>query len=75
MVILEGEDYQNREALRVHFLERSAEICAFAKEPWEKIRASVGVATYDPTIDKSANDVITHADHLMYINKRERKKS
>lgn len=75
MVILEGEDYQNREALRVHFLERSAEICAFAKEPWEKIRASVGVATYDPTNDKSANDVITHADHLMYINKRERKKS
>ena len=75
MVILEGEDYKKREALRNHFIEKSAEISSLSKEPWEKIRASIGVAAYDPSIDKNANDVVAHADHLMYINKRERKKS
>ena len=73
-VILQKEDYDNREKLRNNFLSKSKEICAFAKEPWEKIQVSVGIAVYDPEIDASAEDVVIHADHLMYDHKRENKK-
>lgn len=38
-------------------------------EPWEKISAAVGIAFYDPAIDKSADDVFKRADKLMYENK------
>ena len=72
-VILLGEDYKNREKLKKKFLEKSKEICSFAKEEWEKIKVSVGIAAYDPHVDNSVKDVIIHADHLMYANKRERK--
>ena len=74
VVILQGEDYKNREKLKKHFVSKSAEICKFAKEKFEHVRVSVGLATYDPKIDGSAKDVAIHADHLMYENKRERKK-
>ena len=73
-IILLGEDYIHREKLRRQFIDKSAEICAFAQEDWEKIRVSVGIASYDPNIDTNAEDVMIHADHLMYANKRERKK-
>ena len=73
-VILEGEDYQNRNKLKKYFIDKSKEICSFAKHPWEQIKVSVGIATYDPDVDKEVKDVIVHADHLMYENKRERKK-
>jgi len=75
VVILQGEDYENREKLRKQFITKSAEICSFAKEKYEHIRVSVGIAVYDPKIDGSAKDVAIHADHLMYENKRERKKN
>ena len=73
-IILEGEDYKNRDKLRDLFLTRSKEVCSFAKNPWEKIKVSIGIADYDPKLDKKVNDVVVHADHLMYSNKRERKK-
>jgi len=38
-------------------------------EPWERISAALGLAVYDPTIDKSADDVFKRADKLMYENK------
>ena len=72
--ILENADYKNRKYLRDHFVKKSAEICQFAKEPWENIKVSIGVAKYDPDIDKTVEDVLKHADHLMYTNKRDRKK-
>lgn len=73
-VILQGEDYYRRESLRRFFIEKSAEICAFASEPWEKICMAVGIAVYNSGEDKTVEDVIRHADQLMYENKRERKK-
>ena len=74
VVILQNEDYNNSERLRKHFIEKSAEISSFSKKPWEKICVAVGIATYDPRIDKTVEDVLRRADHLMYENKRERKK-
>lgn len=72
-IILQGEDYRHKESLRRFFIEKSAEICAFAKEPWEEIRVAIGVATYDKNIDQNIDDVVIRADHLMYENKRDRK--
>lgn len=74
VVILEGEDYKNRSKLKKSFMEKSKEISSFANESWEEIHVSVGVATYDPHIDKNVRDVVVHADHLMYAEKRDRKK-
>lgn len=71
--ILQGEDYIRRESLKRQFIEKSAEICAFAKEPWEQIRVAVGIAVYNSEIDKNVEDVMIRADHLMYENKHMRK--
>ena len=72
-VVLQNEDYRNREELRKYFIEKSAQISAFAKEPWEEIRVAIGISEYDPTNDKGVEDVIRRADHLMYENKHQRK--
>lgn len=73
IVVLMGEDYQRREKLKAQFIEKSAEICSFAKEPWEHICVAVGIAVYNASIDKHVEDVLVRADHLMYENKRDRK--
>ena len=74
-VILQNEDYVNRNELAQHFTEKSAEICAFANGPWEKISVAMGFAVYDPNTDSTVENVICRADHLMYENKHARKKS
>ena len=38
------------------------------------IATVIGVAGYDREVDSSADDVVLHADHLMYQNKRKHKK-
>lgn len=72
-VILQNEDYRNRKLPAKFFRDKSAEICAFATGPWEEIRVAMGIATYDPSIDHSVEDVIHRADRLMYEDKRMRK--
>ena len=73
--ILENEDYFNHEQLKNTFIKKSEEICSFAKDPWEEIHVSIGVAVYEPDVDGSVKSVLIHADHLMYDNKRQRKKN
>ena len=72
-VILRGDDFKNREELVRLFEETSAEICAFAETEWEQVRVAMGVAVYDPFIDRTVEDVARRADQLMYENKRSRK--
>ena len=74
-VILQNDDYKNREELARYFKEKSAEICAFANGEWEKVRLAMGIAVYDAKTDRTVNDVIRRADSLMYENKRERKRT
>ena len=38
-------------------------------EPWEKVSAALGVAYYEPSVDKTADEVFKRADALMYENK------
>jgi diguanylate cyclase (GGDEF)-like protein len=68
-VILQGEDYQNRDALIDSFEEAGKEICAATENQWEQPRVSIGIAPYDPTCDTSVNDTIHRADECMYENK------
>lgn len=72
-VILQNEDYKNREGLARYFIEKSAVICAFSNGEWEKISVAMGIAVYDPNIDTAVEDVIRRADKLMYENKRAKK--
>ncbi len=74
-VILQGEDYLNREKLKKYFIEKSAEICAFVKEPWEKISVAIGLADYSYAEDKDVHNVARRADHLMYEDKHARKQN
>ncbi len=74
-VILQNEDYLNREKLKNVFIEKSAEICAFAKEPWEKISVAIGLADYNYAEDKDVHSVARRADHLMYEDKHARKQA
>ncbi len=72
-VILQDEDYRNRDALNDSFEEVGKEICAAAENRWEQPRVSIGIVAYDPTCDTSVNDTIRRADECMYENKRLRK--
>lgn len=74
VVILNNPDYSIIYSLIANFkhelfmLEKNNNL-----EPWEKISAAIGFASYDSKIDKSVNDVFIRAEKLMYENKREMK--
>ena len=73
VLVLQNDDLKKCEELKKLFIEKSAEITAFAKEPWEKICVAIGIAIYDPKVDKTVEDVFNRADRLMYENKHQRK--
>jgi diguanylate cyclase (GGDEF)-like protein len=72
-VILQNEDYMNREELLEKFRTTRAEICEAAENEWEQVNVTMGLAVYDPEIDPSVIDVARRADRRMYENKRFRK--
>lgn len=72
-VVLQNEDFQNREELTGLFEKNTNEICASAENVWEQVSVSLGMAEYDPESDTSVDDVIHRADKTMYENKRVRK--
>ncbi len=71
VVVLWGNDYNDRMLLKDEFIKTLKEIDADTTlEPWEKISAAIGIATYDPSKDESVSDVFKRADTLMYENKK-----
>lgn len=72
-VILQNEDYQNREALAEKFEETRIKLCAAARNRWEEPHVAIGVAVYDPELDGTVDDTVRRADKKMYENKRLRK--
>ena len=72
-VILQNEDYQNREALAEKFEETRIALCAAARNRWEEPHVAMGVAVYDPELDGTVDDTVRRADKKMYENKRLRK--
>lgn len=74
-VILQNEDYHNRESLIRFFLEECGKINSAANLSWEHISIALGVAVYDPDSDRTVADVIRRADQLMYEDKRRQKEA
>lgn len=68
-VVLENEDFHNREALVQEFEEKQKEACAQAESEWDEVRVAIGIAVYDPEHDRSVSDTARRADKLMYENK------
>ena len=73
-VILENEDYMDRDALLEQFDKTAETVNEAAAEPWEEVHISKGFAVFAPSEDSAVADVMQRADQLMYENKRERKK-
>lgn len=67
--ILQGEDYQKREQLVAEFDQQVEQRNAEAKNPWEKINISKGIALYDPEKDTGVESVLERADEEMYKEK------
>ena len=72
-VILQNDDFRNRDELVRQFFEAAAAICAAARNRWEQVHTSMGLAVYDPQNDRAVIDVVRRADKIMYENKRVRK--
>ena len=67
IVILRGRDYRNIEKLSAEFRTRANG--SKDNEPWNHVSAALGVAIYDPAIDRSVDDVLKRADVNMYAMK------
>ena len=72
-VVLQNDDYRDRDKLMVLFEKERSELCERADNRWEEPRVSIGIADYDPEHDNSVSDTIRRADKLMYENKRQGK--
>lgn len=72
-VLLQNEDFDNRDALVREFEQERARVNETAVNKWEHVHISMGFAVYDPEIASSVDDVVSSADRLMYENKRIRK--
>lgn len=73
-VILMNEDYFDRETLIKKFEKIAGDTNKSAKNKWEQINVSMGIAEYDPERDSSVADIVRRADKHMYEDKRNRKK-
>ena len=72
-VILQNEDLKNNKELCAEFEAESESVNSKAKNEWEHINVSMGLAMYDADTDKTVEDTVSRADKLMYENKRKRK--
>ena len=69
VIILQGEDFENRRALLTAFDRKSGENLRSGK-----IVVASGMAEYRPGPDKCLKDVFERADQTMYVRKRRLKK-
>lgn len=72
-VILQKDDYANREELMGIFEKTCAESMLTENEEWDRVKVSAGIAVYDPEEDTYVDDVVNRADRRMYDDKIARK--
>ena len=72
-VLMQNDDYKNREVLRETFEKERALINQSASNPWEEVHITMGLAAYDPDQDRAVIDTVRRADRDMYEHKREKK--
>ena len=72
VVVLEGEDYRERERLLEQLRRRLRETSGdLGVEPWERYSAATGMAVFDGAVDRSVSQVFRRADESMYFNKQQ----
>ena len=70
VVVIDGEKSSLIKYFAAQFkFEMERKNSNYALKPWEKVSAAVGVATYNPALDKTADSVFKRADAFMYENK------
>lgn len=69
-VVLQNDDYKNKDALVERFKKEEKEICATAQYDWDYVSVAIGIAEYDPQLDKSIKGTLRRADEYMYEKKR-----
>ena len=70
VVVIEGDDQVRTGALIAQFKSAVAELQAsVALQPWQRVSAAIGIATYDKGRDSCAEDVLKRADAAMYQDK------
>ena len=72
-VLMQNEDYFNREALLRQFEKTVERINGATDNAWEQVHISKGIAEYDGGNDHAVSDVVRRADKNMYEDKRLRK--
>ncbi|MDO4988906.1 MAG: hypothetical protein Q4E45_00205 [Eubacteriales bacterium] len=70
---MQNQDFENREELVRRFEEGRKAACAAAQHSWEEVHVSMGIAVYDPELDRSVSDTARRAGKIMYLNKRREK--
>ena len=73
VVLLQRQDYEEREQLLQLFDQSAEAINTAAKNPWEKINIAKGMAEFRPGLDTDLDQVMRRADEQMYENKRQSK--
>ncbi len=74
-VLLQKEDFDNRQALMDLFEKTREDICREAANPWDMVMVAMGLAVYEPQTDPYVIDVARRADRQMYEDKRRRKEA
>ncbi|MBR5341279.1 MAG: EAL domain-containing protein [Erysipelotrichaceae bacterium] len=69
-VIMQNDDYNNRQKLADQFYTESDRINNSADNEWYHVHTAMGIATYDPKLDKNVFETVRRADKLMYDNKQ-----
>lgn len=72
-VMLQNDDFNNREELTETFEKEMERINAETDEPWNQVHITMGMASYDPKLDQAVIDTVRRADKNMYENKRKKK--
>ena len=70
-VLLQHDDYDNREKLMAEFDREADRVNAEAADPWDRVDISKGMAEFRPDEDEDVEHVLHRADEIMYARKRE----
>ena len=74
VVLLQGADYDDRDALLEELRERWRQTCEEpGREPWERFSAAAGMAVYGEAPDDTVQQVLDRADERMYAEKAQMK--
>ncbi len=73
VVVMTGDDYENRQALREHFESMISPYSDVLPLPEDYVSVACGISEYDPSKDAYVSEVIKRADELMYADKAHKK--